>query len=573
MIYINGQHIRSFTKDNRIYYAMRDIGKAYGFHKVSDIYKTISSLEKTQVRIVHANGGNAFANVVTAKGMLEYLTITNPTLVPSFRDATRDFERHSEPVATPPTYLNTKPVTRQEGLYQVVTFEGASIRCLEDTHSVMVSILDVCDAIGLGYYNQQNKLATKPWSRKLFAWKPEYENGQGSLALVDVKILSRWLQGIKRHKSSKDVLERLDHYKICLEPFIRDALASEDYPLTQSMPELERAETTTPEPVSVSFSESTDMNILGFDFDGHPVRVSMKNSEPRFVLNDVCEALNLRNPSQVGDRLDEDEKDTIHIMDSIGRPRNTTVINESGLYSVILTSRKPNAKRFKKWVTSELLPTLRKTGSYSLTETSSLPKMNVPENPLEQLDIFETNTGLKSFVTAGLNTLAKNMIAVRDWVVSEFDSVRAETQMIRSEMVSKSELSELISGAVEDALLKSRDKEQTSLLTTKETLPVSYDVVEEVLKNDSLETTLNNAIAKRLGIEGLSSTEMRKNFQEVSQAAAIEYGKQRDWDLKKIYMEHSRGYLKAISNHKGKWTPEVYLKAMNRLLEIFPVHP
>lgn len=89
-----------------------------------------------------------------------------------------------------------------------------------------------------------------------------------------------------------------------------------------------------------------------------------REGEPWFVLNEVCAKLEIANPSDAASRLDDDEKDTIGITDSIGRSRKTTIINESGLYSVILRSVKPEAKRFKKWVTSEVLPSIRKTGGY-----------------------------------------------------------------------------------------------------------------------------------------------------------------------------------------------------------------
>lgn len=89
-----------------------------------------------------------------------------------------------------------------------------------------------------------------------------------------------------------------------------------------------------------------------------------RDGEPWFVLNEVCAKLEIANPSDAASRLDEDEKDTIGITDSIGRSRKTTIINESGLYSIILRSVKPEAKRFKKWVTSDVLPSIRKTGGY-----------------------------------------------------------------------------------------------------------------------------------------------------------------------------------------------------------------
>lgn len=93
-------------------------------------------------------------------------------------------------------------------------------------------------------------------------------------------------------------------------------------------------------------------------------RVYDRNGEPWFLLNEVCKKLGISNSSDAASRLDEDEKDVIGITDSVGRSLNSTIINESGLYSLILRSRKPEAKAFKKWITSEVLPSIRKTGGY-----------------------------------------------------------------------------------------------------------------------------------------------------------------------------------------------------------------
>ena len=109
-------------------------------------------------------------------------------------------------------------------------------------------------------------------------------------------------------------------------------------------------------------------DIIPFDFEGAAVRVLDREGSPWFVLADVCRVLEIANPSNVAARLDDDEKLTLHNVE--GRAGNGaqafTIINESGLYSLVLTSRKAAAKRFKKWVTAEVLPTIRKTGSYSM---------------------------------------------------------------------------------------------------------------------------------------------------------------------------------------------------------------
>lgn len=94
------------------------------------------------------------------------------------------------------------------------------------------------------------------------------------------------------------------------------------------------------------------------------IRAVEVNGEPWLVLRDVCAVLELTTPARVAERLEEDEVSQTHITDSIGREQATTIINESGFYSVVLRSDKPNAKPFRRWVTSEVLPSIRKHGAY-----------------------------------------------------------------------------------------------------------------------------------------------------------------------------------------------------------------
>lgn len=105
-----------------------------------------------------------------------------------------------------------------------------------------------------------------------------------------------------------------------------------------------------------------------FNYDNNQVRTVLQDGEPWFVLKDVCKVLNLSTPKRVAERLDNDEVSLTHLIDAIGRSQKTTIINESGLYGVILRSDKPQAKPFRRWVTHEVLPAIRKTGSYTDTE-------------------------------------------------------------------------------------------------------------------------------------------------------------------------------------------------------------
>ena len=93
------------------------------------------------------------------------------------------------------------------------------------------------------------------------------------------------------------------------------------------------------------------------------VRVVMKDGEPWFVAKDVCECLDLGNPRTSIALLDEDEKG-VHTVDTPGGPQEVSIISEAGLYSLILRSRKPEAKAFKRWVTHDILPAIRRHGAY-----------------------------------------------------------------------------------------------------------------------------------------------------------------------------------------------------------------
>lgn len=117
-------------------------------------------------------------------------------------------------------------------------------------------------------------------------------------------------------------------------------------------------------------------DIQTFNYNSNEVRTIQCDGNPWFVLKDVCQILGLGTPARVAERLDGDEVSLAHITDSIGRQQETTIINESGLYSVILRSDKPEAKPFRKWVTSEVLPSIRKHGAYLTPETLQAAILN-----------------------------------------------------------------------------------------------------------------------------------------------------------------------------------------------------
>ncbi|MCY7971069.1 phage antirepressor KilAC domain-containing protein [Bacillus spizizenii] len=97
-----------------------------------------------------------------------------------------------------------------------------------------------------------------------------------------------------------------------------------------------------------------------FNYQDQQVRTVVKDGQPWFVAKDVCEILGIKNATQAVSKLDNDER----AMLNIGRQGNTNIVNEPGLYTLILSSRKPEAKQFKRWITHEVIPAIRKTGGY-----------------------------------------------------------------------------------------------------------------------------------------------------------------------------------------------------------------
>ena len=117
-------------------------------------------------------------------------------------------------------------------------------------------------------------------------------------------------------------------------------------------------------------------DITIFNHLGNDIRVMTdEQGEPLFVLKDICDALGLGNTSMVADRLDSDGVSTTEVLDNRGVQQKTTVVTEAGLYEVIFMSRKPEAKTFRRWVTSEVLPSIRKHGMYATIDAD--PDMGI----------------------------------------------------------------------------------------------------------------------------------------------------------------------------------------------------
>ena len=128
------------------------------------------------------------------------------------------------------------------------------------------------------------------------------------------------------------------------------------------------------------------MQLQIFQNSGFQIRGGLINNEPYFVAKDVCEALGYSNTSKsISDHTDEDER----YNESLERGGSLLWINESGLYSLIMTSRKQEAKEFKKWVTKEVLPSIRKHGIYATPQTIEDMIAN-PDFAIELLQTLKT---------------------------------------------------------------------------------------------------------------------------------------------------------------------------------------
>lgn len=122
------------------------------------------------------------------------------------------------------------------------------------------------------------------------------------------------------------------------------------------------------------------MNELMYSFRESNVRVIEKDGQPWFAATDVCNVLEIKNTTQAIQRLEEDERS----MFNIGRQGETNFVNEYGLYTLILGSRKPEAKEFKRWITHEVIPSIRKRGLYA-TEKTTKQILDDPQFLIEAL--------------------------------------------------------------------------------------------------------------------------------------------------------------------------------------------
>lgn len=161
-----------------------------------------------------------------------------------------------------------------------------------------------------------------------------------------------------------------------------------------------------------------DSDVTLFEFERMVVRVVFIDGNPWWVAKDVCDVLGHSNHKVALQALDRDEVRKVYLTDTLGRKQKTNIINESGLYILIMRSNKPEAKRFKRWVTHELLPTIRKTGSYALPGVDPSKNGRKEELAEKRLAIMERNANCRM-----AKMILKGMDAFRDVMTKESKTV------------------------------------------------------------------------------------------------------------------------------------------------------
>lgn len=197
------------------------------------------------------------------------------------------------------------------------------------------------------------------------------------------------------------------------------------------------------------------------------VRTVMINGEPWFVGKDVAEILGYSNSRKaLSDHVDDEDKGVTKC-DTLGGKQDLTMINESGLYSLILSSKMPNAKKFKRWVTSEVLPALRKTGTYEMPKKN---KQNISKRP----------------ALSSVNMMVKNVMSTLEKAKVEPIFVAAEVKRLYTDL---------------------GYEVKAPLVTDKETMPKLYDCTE---------------IAKELGIMSKSGLPHNQAVSDIIRKLKIE---------------------------------------------------
>ena len=202
--------------------------------------------------------------------------------------------------------------------------------------------------------------------------------------------------------------------------------------------------------------------LVPFQYGTSAVRTVLIDDEPWFVLADLCKVLGLSSPTRVTERLAADGVSQAQVIDSLGRTQQATIVDESGMYEVVIRSDKPEALAFRRWITGTVLPQIRKTGTYRSEPALTGPELvaaaliesqrmiEAREARIHQLehkittdapkvgyiDQFVTDTDLLSFSTvastSGITEKALRALLIeKDWIFVQTDSRWSESKQCK----------------------------------------------------------------------------------------------------------------------------------------------
>ena len=186
-----------------------------------------------------------------------------------------------------------------------------------------------------------------------------------------------------------------------------------------------------------------DLQIFKNDEFGE-VRTIVINEQPFLMLKDVCSILGLTNSSKVKERLKEDGVTTSYVIDRLGRKQEAKFINESNLYRLIFQSRKPEAEKFSDWVTSEVLPAIRKTGKYELVPVE-VEENHTPEG--QYLDLTQLELDQRIKIATIIASCRRERLALVAKVLSlDVEELKPVTPKRKRELATEDDIHDFIQG-------------------------------------------------------------------------------------------------------------------------------
>ncbi|MEH7651994.1 BRO family protein [Bacillus safensis] len=168
-----------------------------------------------------------------------------------------------------------------------------------------------------------------------------------------------------------------------------------------------------------------------FNYQDQEIRTILKDGQPWFVAKDLCEVLEIKNNRDALSRLDEDEKGVV-LTDTLGGSQELAAVNEPGLYTLILSSRKPEAKQFKRWITHDVIPTIRQTGQYggpkALTER---------EQRIESLKLLLETSQRQDEMSKKLSTHEKKILELNTKVDEQITLDHGEQRRVQKAVATR----------------------------------------------------------------------------------------------------------------------------------------